>query len=164
IAAVSALGVNVDFLPEFISNFQGLPHRLEQVGCVNGVWYVNDSKATTPAAVKVAVEAMEGPLILILGGKAKMEDFSELCQLFSSGKIREVILYGASRLALARFIPPEIPQHLVFSLSEAVTVAKNIAREGDTVLFSPACTSWDQYRNFEERGEHFRQLVRQENS
>lgn len=161
IAVVSAVGVNLDFLPEFLSDFQSLPHRLEQVGCVNGVWYVNDSKATTPAAAKVAIEAVEGPLILILGGKAKIADFSELGEVFSSGKIREVIVYGISRLVVARFIPPEIPRHLVSSLSEAVAVAKNIARKGDTVLFSPACTSWDQYRSFEERGDHFRQLVRQ---
>jgi len=159
VAVARTIGISEDLVAEAVGGFRGLPHRLEWVGCVDGVNYFNDSKSTTPAATRVAVEALGGPLILILGGKAKIDDFSELVDVFDSGKIKEVIIYGVSRSLIARFIPPDLPVHLVFSLPEAVAVAKKIAHRGDVVLLSPACTSWDQYRDFEERGAHFRELV-----
>ncbi len=161
VTVARTVGVDEDLISQAVRGFQGLPHRLEWVGCVDGVNYFNDSKSTTPAATRVAVEAMKGPLILILGGKAKLEDFSELEGVFDSGKVKEVIIYGVSRFLVSRFVPPTLPTHLVSSLSEAVTMAKKLACKGDTVLLSPACTSWDQYRSFEERGEHFRRLVLQ---
>lgn len=159
VAVARTIGISEELIAQAVESFHGLPHRLEWVSCVDGVHYFNDSKSTTPAATKVAVEAVHGPVILILGGKAKIEDFSELGGVFVSGKVREVIIYGVSRFVVSRFVPPNLSVHLVSSLSEAVEVAKKIAHEGDTVLLSPACTSLDQYRSFEERGEHFRRLV-----
>ncbi|MEN3185857.1 MAG: UDP-N-acetylmuramoyl-L-alanine--D-glutamate ligase, partial [Atribacterota bacterium] len=161
VAVSKAVGVREELIARAVESFRGLPHRLEWIGCVDGVHYFNDSKSTTPAATKVAVEAVRGPVVLILGGKAKVEDFSELTGVFTSGKVKEVIVYGASRFVVSRFLPKNLLPHLVCSLSEAVEVAKKLAQEGDTVLLSPACTSWDQYKSFEERGEHFRRLVYQ---
>lgn len=161
VAVARTVGIDQGSIAQAVESFHGLPHRLEWIGCVNGVHYFNDSKSTTPAATKVAVEAVPGPVILILGGKAKIEDFSELTGVFASGKVKAVIIYGVSRLVVSRFVPSNLSMHLVSSLSEAVEIAKKIAQEGDTVLLSPACTSWDQYKSFEERGEHFRRLVHQ---
>lgn len=161
VAVARTVGIDQEPLARAVESFRGLPHRLEWVGCINGVRYFNDSKSTTPAATKVAVEAVQGPVILILGGKAKIEDFSELAGVFASGKVKEVIIYGVSRFVVSRFVPSDLPMHLVSSLSEAVEIAKTRAQEGDAVLLSPACTSWDQYKSFEERGEHFRKLVHQ---
>ncbi|HQE25636.1 MAG TPA: UDP-N-acetylmuramoyl-L-alanine--D-glutamate ligase [Candidatus Atribacteria bacterium] len=152
-------GVEKKVAEEAIASLSSLPHRLEKVGSWGGIDYFNDSKSTTPSSTRVAVESLSCPVILILGGKAKIDDFSELTTTFQSGKVKAVVVYGESRNLIEKFIPPHLERHLVFSLEEAVKKAKSLAGEGDAVLLSPACTSWDQYRSFEERGEHFRQLV-----
>ncbi|MGQ9623032.1 MAG: UDP-N-acetylmuramoyl-L-alanine--D-glutamate ligase [Candidatus Caldatribacteriaceae bacterium] len=159
-AVAYVFGVDGAIVEEAIKAFRGLPHRLEWVGRWRGVDYYNDSKSTTPSSTRVAIEALPGPLIVILGGKAKLDDFSELVRALTPEKVRCVVLYGASRKVIEDFLPPWVKKYSVESLQEAVYTAWEEAKEGDKVLLSPACTSWDAYESFEVRGEHFRELVR----
>ncbi len=159
-AVAYVLGVDSAVVEEAIGTFRGLPHRLEWVGRWCGVDYYNDSKSTTPSSTKAAIEALPGPLIVILGGKAKLDDFSELVQALTLEKVKCVVLYGTSRKVIEGFLPSWVKKYSVESLKEAVYTAWKEAKEGDKVLLSPACTSWDAYENFEARGEHFRELVR----
>lgn len=154
------LGVPKETIEATVRSFRGLPHRLEFVGEWQGIKCYNDSKSTTPASTRAAIEALPGPLIVILGGKAKLEDFSGLSEVLTQDKIRCVVLYGASRGIIAQYIPSWVERYSVESLREAVEVAWWKAQRGDTILLSPACTSWDAYENFESRGEHFKELVR----
>ena len=153
------LGVKEQAVEEAISSLSSLPHRLEKIGSWEGIDYFNDSKSTTPSSTKVAIESLSCPIVLILGGRTKIDDLSELSSALRSGKVKAVVIYGESRNLIEKFIPSHLERYLVFSLEEAVKKAKTLAKEGDAILLSPACTSWDQYHNFEERGEHFRQLV-----
>lgn len=160
LAVSRILGIAQDVAERIIRSFRGLPHRLEFVGEWQGIRCYNDSKSTTPSSTRVAIEALPGPLVVILGGKAKLEDFSELSEALVPGKVRCAILYGVSRETIAKFLPPWVERHLVESLREAVEAAWRKAQKGDTILLSPACTSWDAYENFEARGEHFKELIR----
>lgn len=153
------LGVEDKVVEEALPSLSPLPHRLEKVGSWRGVDYFNDSKSTTPSSTKVAIESLGCPIVLILGGKAKIDDFSELVSALQNSKVKAVVIYGESRNLIEKFIPSPIEKYLVSSLKEAVNQARSLAQSGDAVLLSPACTSWDQYHSFEERGEHFRQLV-----
>jgi len=162
LAAISIallLGIEDKIVEEAISFLSSLPHRLEKVGSWRGIDYFNDSKSTTPSSTRVAVESLSCPVVLILGGRAKIDDFSELNSALQSSEVKAAVIYGESRNLIERFIPSHLERYLVSSLEEAVKRARSLAQEGDAILLSPACTSWDQYRNFEERGEHFRQLV-----
>jgi len=159
VAIARSTGIPQETIARALSTFRGLPHRLEWIGCIHGVHYIDDSKSTTPSSTRRAIEALPGPLILILGGKAKIRDFSELRDVLDTPKVKAIIVYGEARQLLAHFIPPRRLSHFVPTLKEAVEVVRNIAQSGDVVLLSPACTSWDQYRDFTERGWHFRKLV-----
>lgn len=159
VAVARILGIPRETTEAALRSFQGLPHRLEFVGEWQGVKCYNDSKSTTPSSTRAAIEALPGPLVVILGGKAKLEDFSELGKALTRDKIRCVVLYGASRATIAKYLPSWVESYSVESLREAVEVAWQKAQRGDTILLSPACTSWDSYVNFEARGEHFKELV-----
>ena len=138
--------------------FTGVPHRIETVAEINGVTWVNDSKSTNPDSLRVALEAAGNPVVLLAGGRAKETDYSLLAQLVRE-KTRVVILFGEAAGLLAeswRGIPAPV---LVPDLPGAVRAARNAAVSGETVLLSPGCASFDQYNNFEERGDHFRRLV-----
>lgn len=154
------LGIPKEVVEEVVRSFRGLPHRLEFVGEWQGIRCYNDSKSTTPSSTRAAIAALPGPLVVILGGKAKIQDFSELTEVLTRDKIRCVVLYGASREVIAKYLPSSVESYLVESLREAVEVAWHKARKGDAILLSPACTSWDAYENFEARGEHFKELIR----
>jgi UDP-N-acetylmuramoylalanine--D-glutamate ligase len=156
--AALAMGVPAAACAEALGAFEGLPHRLEFEGEVAGVRYVNDSKATNVASARTALASYEGPVVLIAGGKAKGEDFSPLAKA-AAGKVRIAVLYGAARADLAAVFEGVVPVALVETIEEAVREAAASARAGDVVLLSPACTSWDQYRDFEERGDDFKRVV-----
>lgn len=160
VATARLLGIGEDIIERVLRSFQGLPHRLELVGEWGGVRCYNDSKSTTPSSTRAAIEALPGPLIIILGGKAKLNDFSELAEALKPGKVRCAVLYGVSREIIEAFLPSWVKRYSVESLEEAVKIAWREARAGDAILLSPACTSWDAYENFEVRGEHFKRLVR----
>jgi UDP-N-acetylmuramoylalanine--D-glutamate ligase len=153
-AAARALGTPDEQIAEALRTFPGVPHRLEPVGEVNGVRYVNDSKATNVAAALRALAAYaDEPVHLILGGSRKGEDFAPLAAALGPN-VRSVHLIGETAGELAAAIPKGHDDH---DLGTALTHIE--ARPGDVVLLSPACASYDQYRDFEERGEEFRRLV-----
>jgi UDP-N-acetylmuramoylalanine--D-glutamate ligase len=138
--------------------FTGVRHRIETVATKHGVTWVNDSKSTNPDSLRVALEAASSPVILLAGGRAKETDYSELKSLVSA-RTRLVILFGEAAPMLSEAwlgIPAPV---LAADLPAAVNAARSRAVAGDTVLLSPGCASFDQYRNFEERGDHFRELV-----
>jgi UDP-N-acetylmuramoylalanine--D-glutamate ligase len=153
-AAARALGIRDEQIAEALRTFPGVPHRLEPVGEVAGVRYVNDSKATNVAAARRALAAYaDEPVHLILGGSRKGEDFASLAAAIGPN-VRSVHLIGETAEELASAIPnAERDGDL------ATALARIDARPGEVVLLSPACASYDQYRDFEERGEEFRRLV-----
>jgi len=153
-AAARALGTPDDRIAEALRTFPGVPHRLEPVGEVDGVRYVNDSKATNVAAALRALAAYaDEPVHLILGGSRKGEDFAPLAAAIGPN-VRTVHLIGETADELGAAIPEAHDDHDL-----ATAVAHVDARPGEVVLLSPACASYDQYRDFEERGEDFRRLV-----
>jgi UDP-N-acetylmuramoylalanine--D-glutamate ligase len=167
-AAVARLGgVSAAAIGRAVEEFQGVPHRLEFVAHANDVDYYNDSIATTPQRTLAALRSFGQPLVLLLGGREKhlpLDDMArEACR-----RCRAVIFFGeagplleqAVQRAAAARPPDDRPQLVrVASLAEAVDTSQVLARPGDAVLLSPACTSFDAYDNFEERGAHFRRLV-----
>ena len=158
-AAARAAGVADDAIAEALRTFRGVAHRLELVAEIGGVRYVNDSKATNTAAARRAVEAYDAPLRVILGGRGKGETFGELAHALR-GRARGAYLIGETAPELAAALGDEdVPHREVGTLERAVRAAADDAAAGDIVLLAPACASYDQYRDFEERGEHFRSLV-----
>jgi UDP-N-acetylmuramoylalanine--D-glutamate ligase len=154
-AAARAAGVGDDAIAEALGTFRGVPHRLEPVGEANGVRYVNDSKATNVAAALRALAAYAGePLHVILGGSPKGEDFAPLAAALGPN-VRSVHPIGAEAARLAE----AVGGHDDGTLERAVEHAASVAQPGDVVLLSPACASYDQYANFERRGDEFRALV-----
>jgi UDP-N-acetylmuramoylalanine--D-glutamate ligase len=152
--AARALGVSEDQIAEALRSFPGVPHRLEPVGEMNGVLYVNDSKATNVAAALRALAAYEDePVHLILGGSRKGEDFAPLAAAIGPN-VLSIHLIGETADELATAIPQARCDGDLASALAAIE-----ARPGDVVLLSPACASYDQFRDFEERGEEFRRLV-----
>jgi UDP-N-acetylmuramoylalanine--D-glutamate ligase len=153
-AAARALGVPDATIAEALRTFPGVPHRLEPVRELGGVLYVNDSKATNVAAALKALAAYEHePVHLILGGSRKGEDFAPLAAALGPN-VRSVHLIGETAEELAAAIPQAERDGDLASALDAIEV-----QPGDVVLLSPACASYDQFRDFEERGEEFRRLV-----
>jgi UDP-N-acetylmuramoylalanine--D-glutamate ligase len=156
-AAARALGVPDEQIALALDSFRGVPHRLELVGEKRGVRFVNDSKATNVAAALRALEAYESqPVHLILGGSRKGEDFAALAAAIGPN-VRDVFLIGETADELAAALSG--PFHRVTTLETAVAEAYAAAAAGDVVLLSPACASFDQFRDFEHRGEEFRRLA-----
>jgi UDP-N-acetylmuramoylalanine--D-glutamate ligase len=154
-AAARAAGIGDAAIAEALQTFPGVPHRLELVAERDGVRYVNDSKATNVAAALRALAAYgDEPVHLILGGSPKGEDFAPLAAAIGPN-VRSVHLIGAEAPRLAEVIDGARDE----TLEAAVSHAARLARPGDVVLLSPACASYDQFANFEERGETFRVLV-----
>ena len=154
-AAARAAGIADEPIAEALRTFPGVPHRLELVGERDGVRYVNDSKATNVAAALPALAAYaDEPVHLILGGSPKGEDFAPLAAAIGPN-VRSVHLIGAEAERLAAVIEGERDE----TLAQAVAHAARLAQPGDVILLSPACASYDQFANFEERGDAFRKLV-----
>lgn len=160
-AACLSLGLSPEEIATGIISFPGVPHRLQEVGVVDGVTYVNDSKATNVDAALKALTAYHRGIHLILGGRSKGCDFDDLAVAASDPKVSEVILIGEAASDIAASFDLIGGDVLVAGdLEEAVRVARQDAEPGDTVLLSPACASFDQYDNYEQRGEHFVSLVK----
>ena len=158
-AVCLARGIELDAVRAGLRSFAGVKHRLEEVARRDGVLWVNDSKATNVASTLVALDACAGrPVHLILGGQGKGQDFSSLRE--QVGRSRAVYLIGEDGpLIAAALAGVEVPVHECDDLEQAVTKARAAARRGDVVLLSPACASFDQFADFEARGERFRELV-----
>lgn len=159
-AAARAAGRGNDEIAEALRTFPGVPHRLELVAERDGVRYVNDSKATNTAAARRALTAYDAPLHLILGGSLKGERFDELAGAIAAANVVIAYLIGEAAAPLATDLGyAGVPFLLATTLERAVTEAASAAQPGDVVLLSPACASYDQFRDFEQRGEEFRRLV-----
>jgi UDP-N-acetylmuramoylalanine--D-glutamate ligase len=159
-AVAEARGIPEEAIAEALRTFAGVPHRLEEVAVVGGVTYVNDSKATNVASTLVALESFDEPVHLIAGGDdAKGEDFAPLREPVEE-RCRAVYLIGEASDRLWRALAGVRPLLRCGDLETAVATAAKHAFPGEVVLLSPACASYDQFRNFEERGERFRELVR----
>ncbi|AUS09345.1 UDP-N-acetylmuramoyl-L-alanine--D-glutamate ligase [Laceyella sacchari] len=159
-AITLAAGARLDAVAQTLREFHGVEHRLEYVATINGVRYYNDSKATNAQAAIKALEAFTEPVVWIGGGLDRGVDFKELVPVLR-GRAKAVITYGQSKSILAeRGRDAGVPAvQVVDDLEEAVNRAAGLAQDGDVVLLSPACASWDQYTSFEERGSIFKQAV-----
>lgn len=158
-AAASAIGVSAEAIGAALRRFPGLPHRLELVADVGGVRYVNDSKGTNVGAVVKSLEGYPGGVILIAGGKDKGGDFSPLRPLLAT-RVKALLLLGQARSVIRTQLGGVCPMEDVETMEAAVRRGAELATPGDTVLLSPACASFDMFRDFEHRGEVFRQAVR----
>lgn len=160
-AAVAArvMEVRSDVVRESLTSFEGVPHRLEFVRDVDGVRYINDSKATNVNAVWYALESFNEPLVLIAGGRDKGNDYASIKGLVRN-KVHTVIALGESADKVLRELGP-IARNSVEaqSMEEAIRYARFYAEPGDVVLLSPACASFDMFENYEDRGNVFRRLV-----
>jgi len=158
-AAARVAGVPDDAIAQALRTFPGVPHRLELVRELHGVRWVNDSKATNTAAARRGVAAYDEPLLLILGGSLKGEDFGPFVRDLPAN-VRSIYLVGAASDELAAALDAAGRAYVrAGDISTAVSQAAADAEPGDVVLLSPACASYDQFANFEERGDTFRRLV-----
>jgi UDP-N-acetylmuramoylalanine--D-glutamate ligase len=161
-AAVAArsMGVGTEALREGLAGAEGVPHRLEEVRMVDGVLYVNDSKATNVSAVWYALQSFDRPVVLIAGGRDKGNDYTDLKPLVRD-EGRAVVALGESAETVMRELGTQAPHCArAETMEDALNCAQAFARQGDAVLLSPACASFDMYESYEERGAHFRRLVK----
>jgi UDP-N-acetylmuramoylalanine--D-glutamate ligase len=156
--AVQEVGITPGAIAEGLRSFRPLSHRLEVVAEVDGVRWINDSKATNVASTVVAVEAMDRPFVLLLGGRHKGEPYSRLAPLLKE-RCRLVIAYGEAAAIVAADLEGRVPLERGDRFADVVARARLAARPGDAVLLSPACSSYDMFTNYEERGAEFRRLA-----
>ena len=160
IAIARAAGVPVERIKKTVENFRAVPHRIEYVTEKNGVVYYNDSKGTNPDAAIKGIQAMDRPTLLIGGGYDKQSEYTEWINSFD-GKVRCLVLIGQTREKIQEaakacgFTDPILAD----SLEEAVKICAAKAKPGDAVLLSPACASWGQFDNYEQRGDKFKEYV-----
>ena len=165
VAIVEALGLSPNQWRAALPTFRGLPHRMERVAEANGVLFINDSKATNPASAAPALGAFPPRADLggnkrihwILGGLPKSDSLDECAPFF--GNVAAAYVIGEAGPLFARLLENHMPVHRAEMLSEAIRLAIAAARPGDIVMLSPACASFDQFRDYEARGDAFRQLV-----
>jgi UDP-N-acetylmuramoylalanine--D-glutamate ligase len=160
VAAVClARGIEAEAVAEGLRTFAGVVHRLERIAVLSGVSYVNDSKATNLASTAVALRSFPGGVHLIAGGRGKNQDFSALEPLVAERCAAVYVIGEAAGEIAAALEPAGVPISSSDDLEHALAGARQAAGPGETVLLSPACASFDQYPDFEARGEHFRALV-----
>lgn len=157
--ACRLMDVPKDSLVQALRAFKGLPHRLEFIRQLDGILYMNDSKATNVDSVWYALGSFDQPVVLIAGGRDKDSDFTVLRERIRE-KVRAVVLIGEAADKMTIAWGGLKPLVRADSLLDAVDKARTLARSGDVVLLSPACASFDMFRNFEDRGDQFRGLVR----
>jgi len=159
LAAGELLGLEVPAMLQVVTEFPGLPHRMQFVDRKGAVNYVNDSKATNVAAAAASIQSIDGSLVLIAGGDGKGGDFSELAAALE-GKLRAAVLVGKDAEPIAEAIDTVMPVYFAGSMDDAVCQAASYAESDDTVLLAPACASLDQYENYAARGDAFSKAVR----
>ncbi len=157
-ALATCMGIPLTAMQQALQNFPGLPHRCQLVHHHNDIAWYNDSKATNVAASQAVIDSIgsltRGKLVLIMGGEAKETDFSPLRPLISQ-HARCILLIGRDKALLKHALQDTVPCILLPNLEQAIHIAKQWSQPGDAVLLAPACTSFDQFTNFEQRGEHF---------
>ena len=159
--ATKLAGVDEQLIRQRLITFPGVEHRLERVKEVNGVLYINDSKATNVDACHVALKAMDRPTVLIVGGLDKGNDYSTITPIIKE-KCRAIVLLGADNtVPRAALEGTGLPMADTHCMSDCVAACRHLAQAGDAVLLSPCCASFDLFKNMEDRGEQFKTLVRQ---
>ncbi len=158
VASVMKFIKDPEIIAQGLMTFSAVPHRIEYVGKINGIRCYNDSKATNLASTEVAIQSFPQPLWLILGGKDKGGDFTTLISQLEAST-REVLLVGAASDIIETQISPALPTRKVENIESAVKYCLEHGEAGDVLLLSPACASFDQFENFEARGDHFRTLI-----
>lgn len=159
VAAAKVVGVSNAAIREALREFTGLEHRLEKVALVKGITFVNDSKATNVDSVHYALQSFDTPIVWIAGGRPKKPTFEKLRDLVSI-HVRAMVLIGEAQKLLDEAFRDMGERYYANSLEQATLLAYRIARKGEVVLLSPGCTSFDMFRDFEERGRAFKDGVR----
>jgi UDP-N-acetylmuramoylalanine--D-glutamate ligase len=167
-AISAAAGASVHAMRAAVISFGGVEHRLELVAKIGGVRYYDDSIATSPQRTMAALNSFDAPIILLAGGREKHLPLQELAQLIRA-KAKALVLFGEAAPLLEQAVleanraeqGSSLPVYHSADMREAILAAAGVAEEGDIVLLSPACTSFDMYRDFAERGAHFQSLVRE---
>ena len=161
-AALAAKAMDIDNqqIREGLATFQAVEHRLEKVLSIKDVLYINDSKATNVDAAWYALECQTRPVVWIVGGTDKGNDYSSLVPL-AQEKVKAIICLGLDNEKIHKAFADVVPQmYDVTSAQDAVKTAHKIATEGDVVLLSPCCASFDLFKNYEDRGRQFKEAVR----
>jgi len=159
ILAALAIGTPPDAIQEGIDDFKGLPHRIELIDKLRGVAFYDDSKATNIDAAIKSITSFSRPVVLIAGGRHKGSDYLPLVNA-AEGRIKGAVFIGESSALLARAFNGKIPWSEAGSMDDAVSIAYKWAQEGDVVLLAPACSSFDMFRDYEQRGMAFQEAVR----
>ena len=159
LALGDAAGLPLPAMLQALETFPGLPHRSAWIAAFGGVRYVDDSKGTNVGATLAAVDGMPGPLVVIAGGVSKGQDFAPLAAAFK-GKVRHVVLIGKDAGDVERTLAGVVSSERAASMQDAVAAAARAAQSGDTVLLSPACASFDMFRDYGHRGDVFAAAVR----
>jgi UDP-N-acetylmuramoylalanine--D-glutamate ligase len=141
-----------------LQSFRAIPHRVEPVREVDGVLWINDSKSTNITSTEVAIAALDRPFVLLLGGRHKGEPYTRLQERLQD-RCRAIIAYGEAGPLIVRDLGSKLKVVTAATFEDVVTTARKLARPGDAVLLSPACSSYDMFRNYEERGDRFRAAV-----
>ncbi len=153
-----AIGADLDAMAEGMSSFEAIPHRVEPIREVNGVLWINDSKSTNVTSTEVALAALGRPFVLLLGGRHKGEPYNRLVPLLRD-RCRAVVAFGESRPIIEQDLEGQVRVIGADTFTDVIAAARREAQPGDAVLLSPACSSYDMFNNYEERGATFRQLV-----
>ena len=158
--SASLFHVRNDVVKAALEDFEAVEHRLEFVAEIDGVRYINDSKATNVNSTWYALESMVTPTVLILGGKDKGNDYNEILPCVKE-KVKAIVCMGADNRKLLDFFSGQVPAIVdTHSIGDAVAACRRLAEKGDTVLLSPCCASFDLFKSYEDRGEQFKQQVR----
>lgn len=159
-AAAYAMGIPSEVIGRTLREFRGVAHRLELVAEIDGVKYINDSKGTNPDASIKALEAYDEPIVLLAGGRNKGSDFTEFAQKVKE-RVRALVILGECKAEIKEAVSKTgfTAIHDAADFDDAVRTAAKIATTGQIVLLSPACASWDMFKDFEERGERFKEVV-----
>ena len=158
ICASSIAGIKVSVIEKVISDFKGVEHRIEFVKTINGVKYYNDSKATNVDSTKVALESFDKNIQLILGGQDKGSSYKPIFNLIRK-KVKNIFLIGEATDIIKKELKNSAPMTECKTLSNALKIIHSVAEKNDIVLFSPACASFDQFKDFEHRGKEFKKFV-----
>jgi UDP-N-acetylmuramoylalanine--D-glutamate ligase len=160
VVAARLAGVSADVIRRAVENFQAVEHRLEYVATHNGVEFYNDSKATNVDATAKAIAAFSGGIHLILGGKDKNSDYTQLADLLRA-RVSAVYTIGSAAAKIESHLRGVVTIQSCETLDKAVQAAASSAHPGEIVLLAPACSSFDQFENYEQRGLAFKQLVKE---
>ena len=153
-------GVKIENIKNVFKTFKGIPHRIEYVNTIMGVDYINDSKATNINSVIVAIKTYNKPIILLLGGLSKGVDFRLLVPHIKYNSVKTILAYGEASEQIKSVLGDAVRLFIMKDLNSAVKNAHAIAQPGDIVLLSPGCASFDQFKNFEDRGNFFKSMVK----